>query len=279
MNWRQRMKFRHNKKRNPAFIFEALTREFAKAKLHNDKEGLKKIKKIMQEVFNKDGLLYKQLRLYKALTETRDVDYLTAEKIIAEVHRVFSTFEQKALYDEQTTAIHKINHELAPSVFNNYVSNYKSLASAYQMFNDNTIGVKDRVLLERKIIQKMIAPMVEKKVEEPVDEIVVKMFMKKFNNTFGSLMTEQKTLISKYMGSLKDDDTELKIFVNEELERLKEQIKENIEIEEFQVDNLMKKKVTEVYKLLENFRNKKTLQKQDLVFILKTQQLVKEIKG
>jgi hypothetical protein len=95
MNWRQRMKFRHNKKRNPAFIFEALTREFAKAKLHNDKEGLKKIKKIMQEVFNKDGLLYKQLRLYKALTETRDVDYLTAEKIIAEVHRVFSTFEQK----------------------------------------------------------------------------------------------------------------------------------------------------------------------------------------
>ena len=64
------------------------------------------------------------------------------------------------------------------------------------MFNDNTIGVKDRVLLERKIIQKMIAPMVEKKVEEPVDEIVVKMFMKKFNNTFGSLMTEQKTLIS-----------------------------------------------------------------------------------
>ena len=92
------MKFRHNKKRNPAFIFEALTREFAKAKLHNDKEGLKKIKKIMQEVFNKDGLLYKQLRLYKALTETRDVDYLTAEKIIAEVHRVFSTFEQKALY-------------------------------------------------------------------------------------------------------------------------------------------------------------------------------------
>jgi|TARA_R110000803_G_C11979365_1_gene320545 hypothetical protein len=273
------MKFRHNKKRNPAFVFEALTREFAKARLYKDEEGLKKIKKIMQEVFNKDGLLYKQLRLYKALTETRNVDYLTAEKIVAEVHRVFSTFEQKALYDEQTTAIHKINYELAPSVFNNYISNYKSLASAYQMFNDNTIGVKDRVLLEKKIIQKMITPLTEEKVEEPVDEIVVKMFMKKFNNTFGNLMTEQKTLISKYMGSLKDDDTELKIFVNEELERLKEEIKENMGIEEFQADDLMKKKVAEVYKLLEDFRSKRTLQKQDLVFILKTQQLVEEIKG
>lgn len=279
MNWRQRMKFRHNKKRNPAFIFEALTREFAKAKLHKDQEKLNRVKRVMQEVFNKDGLLYKQLRLYKALTETRDVDYITAEKIIAEVHRVFSSFDQKALYDEQTTAIHKINHELAPTVFNNYVSNYKSLASAYQMFNDNTIGVKDRVLLERKIIQEMVSPSVDQKEEEPVDELVVKMFIKKFNNTFGNLMTEQKTLISKYMGSLEDDDTELKIFVNEELERLKEELKENMGIEEFQADDSMKSKAGQVYNLLEGFRNKRTLQKDDLVFILKTQQLVKEIKG
>ena len=279
MNWRQRMKFRHNKKRNPAFIFEALTREFAKAKLHKDQEKLNRVKKVMQEVFNKDGLLYKQLRLYKALTETRDVDYITAEKIIAEVHRVFSSFDQKALYDEQTTAIHKINHELAPTVFNNYVSNYKSLASAYQMFNDNTIGVKDRVLLERKIIQEMVSSSVDQKEEEPVDELVVKMFIKKFNNTFGNLMTEQKTLISKYMGSLEDDDTELKIFVNEELERLKEELKENMGIEEFQADDSMKSKAGQVYNLLEGFRNKRTLQKDDLVFILKTQQLVKEIKG
>lgn len=278
MNWRQRMKFRHNKKRNPAFIFEALTREFAKAKLHKDQEGLNKVKRIMKEIFNKDGLLYKQLRLYKALTETRDVDYLTAEKIIAEVHRVYSTFDKKSLYDEQTTAIHKINHEISPSVFHNYVSNYKSLASAYQMFHDDTVGVKDRVLLERKLIQDMVSPSTEQKQEEPVDEIVVKMFIKKFNNTFGDLMTEQKTLISKYMGSLEDEDTELKIFVNEELERLKGEIKENINIEEFQADDSMKKKVAEVYKLLEGFRAKKTLQKDDLVFILKTQQLVKEIK-
>ncbi len=279
MNWRQRMKFRHNKKRNPAFIFEALTREFAKAKLHKDQDRLNRVKRVMQEVFNKDGLLYKQLRLYKALTETRDVDYLTAEKIIAEVHRVFSTFDQKTLYDEQTTAIHKINHELAPTVFNNYVSNYKSLASAYQMFNDNTIGVKDRVLLEKKIIQEMVSPSVNQKEEEPVDELVVKMFIKKFNNTFGNLMTEQKTLISKYMGSLEDDDTELKIFVNEELERLKEELKENMGIEEFQTDDSMKSKVGQVHSLLEGFRSKKTLKKDDLVFILKAQQLVKEIKG
>jgi hypothetical protein len=277
MNWRQRMKFRHNKKRNPAFIFEALTREFAKAKLHKDKEKLVKVKKIMREVFNKEGLLYKQLRLYKALIETKGVDYITAEKIIAEVHRSYSTFDKKSLYDEQTAAIHKINHEVTPAVFQNYVSNYKSLASAYQMFHDDSIGVKDRVLLERKIIQEMISPEIDQKEEEPVDELVVKMFVKKFNDTFGNLMTEQKTLISKYMGSLEDDDTELKIFVNEELGRLKEKIKENMNIDEFQSDNSMKSKVEQVYGLLEGFKSKKVLSKGDLVFILKAQQLVEEI--
>ena len=271
------MRFRHNKKRNPAFIFEALTREYAKAKLHKDDDKLGKVKSVMREVFNKDNLLYKQLRLYKALVETREVDYITAEKIIAEVHRVFSNFDKKELYDEQTSAIHKINHELAPSVFQNYVSNYKSLASAYQMFHDDSIGVKDRVLLERKIIQEMVSPAVNEVEEEPVDELVVQMFIKKFNNTFGNLMTEQKTLISKYMGSLEDDDTELKIFVNEELERLKAEIKENMNIEEFQADDLMKNKATQVYKLLESFREKRKFSKQDLVVILKTQQLVEEI--
>ena len=277
MDWRRMMNFKHNKKRNPAFIFEALTREFAKAKLHKDEKKINKIKSVMKEVFNKESLLYKQLRLYKALTETRDVDYLTAEKIIAEVHRVFSTFDKKALYDEQTAAIHKINHEVSPTVFQNYVSNYKSLASAFQMFHDDTIGVKDRVLLERKLIQEMVKPEEKIQEEEPVDEIVVKTFIKKFNNTFGSLMSEQKTLISLYMGSIDSDDTELKMFVNEELERLKEIIKENIGIQEIQSDKQMKENIGKVYGLLEGFRTKKELVKEDLVFILKAQELAKEI--
>jgi len=271
------MNFKHNKKRNPAFIFEALTREFAKAKLHKDENKINKIKSVMKEVFNKESLLYKQLRLYKALTETREVDYLTAEKIIAEVHRVFSTFDKKALYDEQTAAIHKINHEVSPTVFQNYVSNYKSLASAFQMFHDDTIGVKDRVLLERKLIQEMVKPEEKIQEEEPVDELVVKTFIKKFNNTFGSLMSEQKTLISLYMGSLDSDDTELKMFVNEELERLKEVIKENIGIQEIQSDKQMKENIGKVYGLLEGFRTKRELVKEDLVFILKAQELAKEI--
>ena len=44
------MKFRHNKKRNPAFIFEALTREFAKAKLHKDQDRLNRVNRVKKRV-------------------------------------------------------------------------------------------------------------------------------------------------------------------------------------------------------------------------------------
>ena len=184
------MKFRHNKKRNPAFVFEALTREFAKATIKKDVEYGKKVRKIIKEVFNKNKLMHKELKLYKAILETREVDYITAEKILYEVRRAYSTFNNKQLHDEHTQAIHKINHELAPSVFQNYVSNYKNLATAYQIFNEDDLNVKDKVLLEKKIVQTMvIREEQEPDNTEPLDEVVVRTFIKKFNKTFGSLLT------------------------------------------------------------------------------------------
>ena len=272
------MKFRHNKKRNPAFVFEALTREFAKATIKKDVEYGKKVRKIIKEVFNKNKLMHKELKLYKAILETREVDYITAEKILYEVRRAYSTFNNKQLHDEHTEAIHKINHELAPSVFQNYVSNYKNLATAYQIFNEDDLNVKDKVLLEKKIVQTMvIREEQEPDNTEPLDEVVVRTFIKKFNKTFGSLLTEQKTLISKYMGSIDADNTELLVFINEELGRLKEAIKSNLTIEEFEADKAMKQKAQKLLKILENFKNKREYEKGDLIALLKTQELVKEI--
>ena len=57
------MRFKHNKKRNVAFIFEALTREFAKASLKKNGPYLKKVKNVLREVFNKKTLMYKELKL------------------------------------------------------------------------------------------------------------------------------------------------------------------------------------------------------------------------
>jgi len=272
------MRFKHNKKRNAAFVFEALAREFAKASLKKNGPYLKKVKNVLREVFNKKKLMYKELKLYKALLETKEVDVITAEKILYEVRRVYSTFDNKALKDEQTAAIHKINHELNPAVFQNFVSNYKSIASAYQIFHEDDLNVKNKVLLEKKLVQSMVfKDETADEAQEPIDEVVIKTFIKRFNKTFGSLMTEQKTLISKYMGSLDSDDMELRIFVNEELGRLKEELKKSLTIKEFQADSFMKEKAIKVLHLLEGFKKKRNYVRDDLVMLLKTQDLVREI--
>ena len=61
------MKFRHNKKRNTAFLFEALIREVTKAVAEGNKKREAKIIKIIKEHFSKSTELSKELKIYKCL--------------------------------------------------------------------------------------------------------------------------------------------------------------------------------------------------------------------
>ena len=71
------MMTKYNKKRNTAFLYEALVRELTKAALVDDKEKAAKITKIVKEHFKKDTLLYKELYLYRTLLEKKTCPSLT----------------------------------------------------------------------------------------------------------------------------------------------------------------------------------------------------------
>ena len=60
--WRQkRMKFRHNKKRNTAFLFEALVKELTKSIVRNQTGRKQKIIQIVKENFKKCSVLKQDL--------------------------------------------------------------------------------------------------------------------------------------------------------------------------------------------------------------------------
>ena len=63
------MKLRHNKKRNTAFVYEALVREIAKAVVKKDTRKKEVAINIIREHFAPNSLLAKELRLYKILQE------------------------------------------------------------------------------------------------------------------------------------------------------------------------------------------------------------------
>jgi len=76
------MKMKHNKKRNTAFIYEAIIRELTKAMVEGDKKKQSTIVKLIREHFKGGTALAKDLDLYKSVLETKEVDKYTAEKVI-----------------------------------------------------------------------------------------------------------------------------------------------------------------------------------------------------
>jgi hypothetical protein len=276
----KKMKSKHNKRRNTALLYEVLVRELTKSVLAEKEDQKKIILKIIKEHFNKNSLLKKDLDLYKALDETKNVTKDVAEKIVAEAKREKAKIYEKELFDEQSKLIFDVNKYLTSEVFSTFVPNYRSLATIYQLF-DNKVPIQKRVMLESQIVGNMTTVLSEKQEEkiEPLDKLVYKTVINKFNSIYGSentLLKEQKELINKYILSAADSAIDLKVYLNEELSRLKSVVTKSLNEDCVKNDNLMVEKTKEVLNIIEGFKTKEVDQVM-LEQVLNIQQLVREI--
>ena len=270
------MKFRHNKKRNSAFIYEALIREATVATMKNDTQRKEAAVRLLKKHFKSGTLLRKDLECYRSLYENQNLDRLTCEKILKEVKIQKRLIDPEGLFKQQTALIHDINTELSPTAFNNYVPNYKTLATIAQIFSDR-VSPKDQVILENTIASNMGMLITEQKVEAPIDDIVYKTFVNKFNSKYkDELLDEQKELLSHYISSFMDNALQLKMFLNEELARLKTKLEEAKDTDEIKSDRAMLNKTNQVIEKLNSY-SKKTISEEVLMTVMRTQALVKEI--
>jgi hypothetical protein len=275
----KRKKSKHNKKRNTAFLYETLVREATKCVLSGDKERRKKVVAIFREHFKKGTALYQEKRLYSALLETMGLSNSVAEKLLNEVKLQRSRIDDKQLFNEQTALIDKINKALNGEPFNNFVPDYKNLATVAQIFSANT-DIKERVLLESKIVEDLSASAEEKNQEklQSIDSLTYKTFVKKFNEQYGeTLLPEQKDLITKYVMSFVDNGIELKYFLNEEIGRLKSAVSESIGAGmPLSDDKFMEEKANQVVNILAEM-SARPIDEDMIKKILKVQQLISEV--
>ena len=275
------MRIRHNKKRNTAFLYETLIRELTKAILRKNISKKNKVLSIIKEFFVAETTLKSELDLYRTLTDERDHDPATAERILWEVKSDYSTRLNKTqIFKEQSALIKKINTLLSQDIYSNFVPNYKQLASVHAVFNVD-LPPKERVILERNIIENITAPANDSSsrddIKQPIDSLVYKSFVKKFNDMYGdSLLSEQKELMSRYIISFQDNNVGLKIFLNEEISRLRETLTEGRNSTACIQDSEMKTKMEQVLAILESFREK-TIDKGLVEDVLKIQQLAHEM--
>lgn len=270
------MRLKHNKKRNTAFLYEVLVKELTKSIVKNDLKNKEFLIKTIKEHFKKGTVLYEELNLYKVLSETHQLSQISAEKLIFETKQVHGRLDKKTLFTEQSALIKKIN-KLSKTAFSNFVPNYKALATIYQIFNHEA-SVKDRVLLEENIFKRLSSKK-EESLDEiaPVDNLVYKTFVEKFNSEYTEhLHEEQKTLLNRYISSFADNGVELKIFLNEEIERLRSRVTNSLEMKEIKEDAEMSRKTNEVLEILEQFK-KYRVSKGMVEKVLKIQNLAREI--
>jgi hypothetical protein len=272
-------KTRHNKKRNTAFIYEALVRELTKCIVAKDDDRKGAVVALVKEHFGQNTILRKELDLYKALYETRSLEAHVSEKLLFEVKRSHDTLDREEIFKEQTALINKINKTLSKNVFANFVPNYKDLATISQILNPD-VSVKHRVLLESTLINKLSTSSEEEKSPmAPIDNLVYKTFVKKFNDQYdGKLLEEQQKLLSKYIASFHDDGMDLKVFLNEEISRLKDVVRVSLTKEETLSDRTLHESATRVLSLLEGYRSTEISQAM-VQRVLKIQDVAKELSG
>lgn len=270
------MKIKHNKKRNTAFVYEALIREATIAIIKQDDKRKNKVFSIIKKHFNSDTLLYKDLECYRSLYENTVRTKEIASKILFEVKTQKRLIDPDGLFRQQTELIHDINKELTSETFNNFVPSYRSLATIQQILSIKS-SPKTKVMLENEIIKNMI--IVEEKASEmpTIDNLTYKNFVSKFNEKYNDkLLKEQKELLTHYVASFSDNSLQLKIFLNNEIARLKEKIKEAVDIPYIKEDEDMLNKVNLISEKLKSF-SKETINDSMLFTVLASQSLIEEI--
>lgn len=245
---------KHNKKRNPAFVYEALLRELSETIVSQNKEKRSIIIKIIKEFFSKEKELYKELNIYRPIYETKNVPSGLASTILKESKEQFAKLDQEKLLNEKNALINKINKQVGKAIFHTFVPNYKTLATIFQVMNKGT-KIKKNIMLEQNLIKSMVVQEGSQENIQPVDNIVMNEFMKRYNKTYEGVLNEnQQKLMKEYIMSFDDNGLSLKVYLGEEIKRLKETL---VECKNSFSDDSILEKIDKTVDLLESYKNSK----------------------
>ena len=151
-----------------------------------------------------------------------------------------------------------------------FVKNFKSIATINQVLSQN-LNPSAQVMLEGKLYQ-------QNKTEHTqplpqVDNLTVQKFVERFNTEYTEKLNEhQKKLLSNYISSYQDNGLNFKMFLYEEIDRIKEQLV----VSAAKQDNATAGKVEKIIEKIENY-NQRKIDRTLITEVMRVQSLVEEI--
>ena len=196
-----------------------------------------------------------------------------------------TAFIYESLIKEATAAIikndHKTKHKVVSilkkhfsegSILKRHLECYRSLYESKSL-NQTTA---EKILIEAKMASRLLDTQGLFVSQSDLIKDVNEEFSTQFKKYDEELLGEQKRLLNYYISSFADNSLTLKTFLNDEILRLKEALREALELPEIKNDPEMLKKASLVLEKLDSFYSQK-LNETVLLAVLKTQKLVKEV--
>ena len=228
-------KIKHSKFKNTGFIFELLVRQITSEIMSSNKSVAEVI---LKEHFNSKKELSKELKLYQYLINEKYNSEAKAEKFIDTILEARKRLDEKKLTKEKYNLIKEIKETYNIDEFiKSPISNYKTLASIYKVFEVATIDeqfdptdiVGSRFTITENIINSSIqnkdakiqnAVLEEyRKQDEDLRAISYKILVESFNSKYKNLTTEQKTLLKEYINNI-NNTGKLNEYVSNEVTKL-----------------------------------------------------------
>ena len=287
-------KLKHNKKRNIGLLYEFFTRFIGKAILENRDNDIVKAKTLLKKHLNRGTDLYKELKLFKVLSEANVSNREQALHLINRVREAVKYQSQARLELEKTSLIHEVNSNLnADLFFEESITDYKKLGVIQVLLNtwrDETLKesvVGETVYLEEKLIEFMMnnkskddSQQALQMTTEDVDRLVVNLMTEKVNKKYSNLNEEQKDVIRLYVFS--KDDTQVKESLVEKLSGIKNKFLAVLPAHrhEFENDKVLIDKLSEVKNtLLKEYSDFSSVNDDMVGFYLGLSKLEHEVKS
>ena len=279
---------KHSKFKNTGILFELLVRQVTSDLMSNqDSKAVPIIKK-----FFKGTELSKDYNLYNTILNAPKLSEGKAEALINVVIEQSKKLDIGKLNKEKYNLIREIKkHYDVENFFKAKIDNYKISAAVFNLlesannkeFTDTkTIIVNKLTILEHVTKELMTEAKVEKKaVEEFMKEdkdirlLAYRILVEKFNTEYSTLSEEQKGILKEYINNV-SDTKQLKLFLNNKIVQVKEEIEGLIpQIE----DKVTVIKLTEVLNLIKPISERQSIKDENLVSLMQYYELVKEIKS
>jgi hypothetical protein len=249
--------------------------------------------KILKEHFNSKKELSKELKLYQYLVNEKYNSESKAEQFINTILEARKRLDETKLTREKYNLIKEIKETYNLDEFiKSSISNYKTLASIYKIFETITSGeqfdptdiVSSRFTIAENIINSSIenkdvkikdAVLEEyRKQDEDLRAVSYKLLVESFNNKYKNLNNEQKSLLREYINNI-NNTGKLNEYVGNEVTNLVTALKE---VGSKISDKVTKIKLAETISNIKKIKSVKKIREQHLSAMMMTYELLNELK-